>query len=303
MEFVLETTEFRRKNMKKIIIGLLFCMCGGILNAFEYHFPNNGMKIYSTHIMYDREQGKIMRHWNDFGTSLEKILEITFETKHMGHKPIQKILEELDEAPADYFRFYEILTRYTSHDPQFLDTKVNFEIYFPDAVVGFYSNTLQIIEKDFRRAVKKLKVGEEKPFLKIEFVFKDELWERESKSLHLSNIKVDRKIVPSTIIMKCKRMDKQIANCWFVNEQGEDVSELVGQWDISYPQDLLKEIKQETQEIKQAQKNRKRLLEKECPNLYRTLYNAQQGYYVEPARGIIAAQRFEELGCAEWLQE
>lgn len=294
--------------MKNILIVLLCCLYGGMLNAFEYHFPNNGMKIYKTQVKYDIKEGKILPLDYNCPACVEKILEITFETKNMGYKPIKKLLEELlelDEVPRDYFIFNEILNRHTSTSPSFLynDTEINYEIYFPGGAVKYEGQELRIVEDNFRRAVKKLKVNEEKTFLKIEFItYRNHFWEKEIKDLNV-NIRINREIIPSTIIMKCKRIDKQIANCWFVNEKDEVVTELVEQWNSYYPQDLPKEIKQEIQKTKKQQAKRKGMLEKECPNLYRTLYNAQQGYYVDPILGLKAAERFEEIGCAEWLQE
>lgn len=41
---------------------------------------------------------------------------------------------------------------------------------------------------------------------------------------------------------------------------------------------------------------------KECPGLYRTLYWAQQGMYIDPIVGVKTVKRFEELGCQWWIQ-
>ena len=59
---------------------------------------------------------------------------------------------------------------------------------------------------------------------------------------------------------------------------------------------------------RKAEENRKwrqkqRQQKKECPHLYRILYSAQQGYYVDPVMGITVAKRFDELDCGFWLNQ
>ena len=143
--------------MKKLLIVLLFCTYGGMLSAFEYHFPNNGMKIHQERVNYDRERGKFTFPFNNFTARVETILEITFDTKKVGYQSIKKTLSKIDKMPRDYTRFYEILTRYTSSSPYL--AAGNYTTYFPDGVVGYYDNALKIIERDFKRAVKNLKIG------------------------------------------------------------------------------------------------------------------------------------------------
>ncbi|WP_428065036.1 hypothetical protein [Candidatus Proelusimicrobium volucris] len=69
------------------------------------------------------------------------------------------------------------------------------------------------------------------------------------------------------------------------------------------------EAKQKAEEAKRkAEENRKwrqkqRQQKKECPHLYRILYSAQQGYYVDPVMGITVAKRFDELDCGFWLNQ
>ncbi len=75
----------------------------------------------------------------------------------------------------------------------------------------------------------------------------------------------------------------------------------------SIKEEELAEIQRKQEEAKRkAEEDRKwrqkqRQQKKECPHLYRILYTAQQGYYVDPLLGITAAKRFEELDCGFWL--
>lgn len=64
----------------------------------------------------------------------------------------------------------------------------------------------------------------------------------------------------------------------------------------------IKEQKAHEAEIKRLEQIQK-IQKKECPNLYRILYFSQQGGYVDPVSGVQVMNRFEEINCAQWLQE
>ena len=74
-------------------------------------------------------------------------------------------------------------------------------------------------------------------------------------------------------------------------------------------QERKEEAKQKAEEAKRkAEEDRKwrqkqRQQKKECPNLYRTLYWAQQTGYIDPIIGMKTAQRFDELDCGFWLNQ
>lgn len=62
------------------------------------------------------------------------------------------------------------------------------------------------------------------------------------------------------------------------------------------------EARREAEYRKEQQKQQK-LRARQCPDLYRILAMAQQGYYVDPIISVRAARRFEELDCGTWLNE
>lgn len=121
------------------------------------------------------------------------------------------------------------------------------------------------------------------------------------------------------------QVDCSSKSCAVVNQAGIPINEIVITKRIYVDEKRLNElIEQEKQDEarykaeeakrkaeearRKAEKGRKwrqmeRLRKKECPNLYRTLYWAQQTGYIEPIIGMKTAQRFEELDCGFWLNQ
>lgn len=268
--------------MKRIIFILLILICSNISNALEYHFPNNDI------------------------SRLEGMLNIHFKIKQGGFANIISRLENIPDLPPEYSEFL-----------QYAETKETSIIVKTNAIYGVYVNAffeggvvnwnrqdmrLDITESKFKRALKKLEIGEEKNFYKIKLDY----YAINKKHPKMIEIDVPE---PEILIMKCKRIDKQNATCWFVDENGNTIKELVFKWKVSYPTDLEDQIKKEIKRIEQEKIKEDRqwdkkweAIQKECPGLYRTLNFAQQGGYVDPVIGMKAAKRFQELNCDIYLQ-
>ncbi len=110
--------------------------------------------------------------------------------------------------------------------------------------------------------------------------------------------------VNEIIISKIISIDKKKINKLILEEKKEQEEEArrEKQRKIEEAKREKEELKRIEKELKEAQRKQK-LRDKECSALYRTLYRAQQGYYIDPIIGLETAKRFDELGCVFWLNE
>lgn len=96
-------------------------------------------------------------------------------------------------------------------------------------------------------------------------------------------------------------------SCAVLDSQGRPVNQIIVTENIKVDYKKIKELIIQEKKAKEKQdkewKERVKTREKECPELYKTLYRAQQGYYIDPIISLETAKRFEELGCVFWLNE
>ena len=264
--------------MKKNIIFLLVCLCTSALNALEYHFPDNKVQLLPN-----------------------KQLKISFVGENRGFEKVIKILESFSELPADYPQFLQ-----TAKELEGAESSDFYEVFanaFSEGGEAKWEDmSLNISERTFKKALQELEIEEEQKFYKIKLKSK-------SQGGYSSTIRVNPVPEPKVLIMKCKRIDKQNANCWFVDEKEKEIKKLICNWQVSYPADLEKRIKQTIEETKQKEMDEKKAWnityaaqKKECRSLYRTLSLAKRGVYVDPVVGLKTAKRFKELYCDTFLE-
>ena len=126
-------------------------------------------------------------------------------------------------------------------------------------------------------------------------------------------INIDYQVSPTEIFISCEK-----GSCSILDSNNNIVNEILISKIISVNQKkintlLLKEeeyekIRKQEEAKRQAeyereQRRQQRLRAKECPGLYRTLYWAQQGGYIDPIMGVKVARRFQELNCVVWVDE
>lgn len=126
-------------------------------------------------------------------------------------------------------------------------------------------------------------------------------------------INIDYQVYPRELFISCEQ-----GSCSILDSNNKIVNEISISKTISVNQKkintlLLKEEEYEKirkqeeakrkAEYEREQRHKQKLRAKECPGLYRTLYWAQQGGYIDPIMGVKVARRFEELDCGTWLNE
>lgn len=88
----------------------------------------------------------------------------------------------------------------------------------------------------------------------------------------------------------------------YIEANSKKIDELTVKENKAEAQRKAEEARRKAEEERQW-KQKQRLQKKECPNLYRTLYWAQQTGYIDPIIGMKTAQRFDELDCGFWLNQ
>lgn len=104
-------------------------------------------------------------------------------------------------------------------------------------------------------------------------------------------------------------LDCDSKSCVARDKEGSIINQILITKTIKVNAEEIKQLiveERKEEDTRKAEEDRKwrqkqRRQEKECPNLYRTLYLAQQGYYIDPIVGMKTAQRFDELDCGWWL--
>ena len=167
-------------------------------------------------------------------------------------------------------------------------------LLFPITILSIIANSS--ILDDFKDVCVKEYQGND-----IAYVYLAERAKLENlKEIGVLNFKFD--VAPMKMKVSC---DKNA--CIVLNENNKIVDEIVINNIISINQKKINELIAQEEKAK-AEKERElkkliKLREKECPGLYRTLYQAQRGYYLDPITGAKIARRFEELSCYIWVQE
>lgn len=104
------------------------------------------------------------------------------------------------------------------------------------------------------------------------------------------------------ISLTCEKLDNGEILCSFLEDGKKAREKVVIQAKIKDLNILDQQIKTEQKKTEIQFEQRRKVQKKECPELYRKLYRAQQGYYLDPIVGLKTSQRFDELGCSFWLQ-
>ncbi len=107
---------------------------------------------------------------------------------------------------------------------------------------------------------------------------------------------VNEIIITKQIIVNEKRINE------LITKEKKEAEQIAKEWAEEEAKRKAKEAKAKEEEERRW-RQKQRLQKKECPNLYRTLYWAQQTGYIDPLIGIKTAKRFEELDCQWWLQD